>query len=143
MGGDCLNTYTFDSISVGQKASFSTVISSEKMEMFRSISGDCNPLHCDSGYAQEAGHPGVVVYGMLTASFLSTLAGVYLPGKYSLIHSVEVKCAAPVYVNDTLCVSGEVVEKNDTFRYIIVKCRITNQNNQCVMRGKMQIGVRN
>lgn len=136
-----MNTFTIDSICVGEKASFQTTVTQEKMEQFCGISQDHNPLHCDDVYARECGHPGVVAYGMLTASFLSTLAGVYLPGKYSLIQTVEIKCVAPVYVNDELTISGEVVEKNDVFRFITVKYRITNQDGKCVMRGKMQVGV--
>lgn len=136
-----MNTFTIDSICVGEKASFQATVTQEKMEQFCGISQDHNPLHCDDAYARECGHPGVVAYGMLTASFLSTLAGVYLPGKYSLIQTVEIKCVAPVYVNDELTISGEVVEKNDVFRFITVKYRITNQDGKCVMRGKMQVGV--
>ena len=136
-----MNTYTIESICVGQKASFQATVTKEKMEQFCSISQDNNPLHCDADYARECGHPGVVAYGMLTASFLSTLAGIYLPGKYSLIQTVEIKCTAPVYVNDELTISGEVVEKNEVFRVITVKYRITNQDGKCVMRGKMQVGV--
>ena len=136
-----MNTYTIDSICVGEKASFQATVTQEKMEQFRSISQDNNPLHCDSDYARECGHPGVVAYGMLTASFLSTLAGVYLPGKHSLIQTVEIKCTAPVHVNDELTISGEVVEKNEMFSFIVVKYRIYNQYGKCVMRGKMQVGV--
>ena len=136
-----MNTFTIDSICVGQKASFQAAVTREKMERFRSISQDNNPLHCDAEYAREMGHPDVVVYGMLTGSFLSTLAGVYLPGKYSLIQTVEMKCTAPVYVDDVLTVAGEVAEVNETFRFIVVKYRITNQDGKCVMRGKMQVGV--
>ncbi|MBQ9091319.1 MAG: hypothetical protein IJY52_03500, partial [Anaerotignum sp.] len=49
---------------------------------FLAITGDINPLHNDQEFAQKQGHPDKVAFGMLTASFLSTLAGVYLPGRY-------------------------------------------------------------
>lgn len=78
---------------------------------------------------------------MLTASFLSTLAGVYLPGENSLIHSVETKFVKPVFVGDTLLVSGEVAEKNEHFPVIKLKVVITNQKKEKVLRGSMQIGV--
>ena len=82
-----------------------------------------------------------MAFGMLTASFLSTLAGVYLPGKNSLIHEVEVKFAKPVYPGDTLKVTGNVSEKNDTFRLFWMKVTITNQKGEKVLRGKMRVGV--
>ena len=79
---------------------------------------------------------------MLTAAYLSTLAGVYLPGEHSLIHSVELKLERPVYAGDVLAVEGEVVEKNDTFQFIIVKALIRNQEGKKVLKAKLQIGCR-
>ena len=78
---------------------------------------------------------------MLTASFISTLAGVYIPGENSLIHSVEVKFVKPVYVGDKLTIIGTVIDKNDLFSCITLKITILNQKNEKVLRGKMQIGV--
>lgn len=136
-----MNNYTFDEIELGQKESFSAVITEEMMKSFLSITGDTNPLHNDAEYAKTEGFGERVVYGMLTASFLSTLAGVWLPGKYSLIHTVETEFAKPVHIGDTLTIEGEVTEKNDTFRYIKLKVSIRNQNGTRVCRGKMRIGL--
>ena len=52
------------------------------MDQFLAITGDCSPIHVDADYAKDRGYPGCVVYGMLGASFFSTLAGVYLPGEH-------------------------------------------------------------
>ena len=92
-------------------------------------------------YAAGRGYPGRVVYGMLGASFFSTLAGVYLPGEHCLLHSVEAKFAKPVFVGDTLTVTGKVTEVNDTFGEITVKAVIENQNGQKVTRGLIKAGV--
>ncbi len=72
---------------------------------------------------------------------MSTMAGVYLPGEHSLIQSVEAKFAIPVYPGDKITVSGEVTEKNDTYRIIYLKVTMRNQKGEKVCRGKMQIGV--
>ena len=77
----------------------------------------------------------------LTSSFLSTLAGVYLPGKYSLIRSVNVKFPKPVMIGDELTVTGEVTEMNDEFRFFTLKISIRDQHGDKVCRGKMEIGV--
>lgn len=137
-----MNQYILNDIAVGMQESFRVVITGEMMEHFCTITGDCNPLHTNETYARECGYKGTVVYGLLTGSFLSTLAGVYLPGEKSLIQSVEMKCTSPVYINDELLITGTVTEINDTFSFIVVKYRITNQDGLCIMRGKMQIGVR-
>ena len=136
-----MNEYTYEEIAIGQKESFSVTVTEEMMNSFRDITGDINPLHNDKDYAISKGHPDRVVYGMLTGSMLSTLAGVYLPGKRSLIQEVKLKFAKPVYIGDTLTVEGVVEEKHDSYRLIIVKVAIRNQNGDKVCRAKMQIGV--
>ena len=78
---------------------------------------------------------------MLEASFYSTMAGVFLPGENSLIHSIEVLFKKPVYIGDTLTVKGRIAEKNDTFRFIKVKCEIIRNGTEKCSRAVMQIGV--
>ena len=136
-----MNNYTYEQIEIGQKESFSVVITQKMLDDFKAITGDVNPLHNDEAYAQSKGHPSVVAYGMLTASFLSTLAGVYMPGEKSLIHEVNIKMERPVYVGDELTIEGTVKEKNDTFSFIVVKVLIRNQKGEKVLKAQMQIGV--
>lgn len=136
---DCMNEYTYEQIDAGHREAFEVTVTEEMMEHFLQITGDVNPLHTDGGYARTRQYADRVVYGMLTSSFYSTLAGVYLPGKYSLIHSVESKFLRPVYVGDTLTVSGVVKEKEDACRMLIVKLLITDQRGEKVSKGTMQI----
>lgn len=136
-----MNTYTFDEISIGQKESFSVKITEAERDKFREITGDVNPLHNDPEYAKSMGHDRCVAFGMLSAAYLSTLAGVYLPGKNSLIQKTEVNFRKPVYVGDELTITGEVTDKSDTFKLIEVKVEIKNQDNVKVVKGKMEIAV--
>lgn len=137
-----MNEYFYEDLEVGKKESFSVTVTEKMLDSFRDITKDENPLHCDEGFARKEGYGGRVAYGMLTASFLSTLAGVYLPGRYSLIQSVEIKFAKPVYIGDVLTVTGEVTETNDTYGLIFVKVSVTGADGKKVCRGKMQIGVK-
>lgn len=136
-----MNEYTYDEITIGQEESFQVTVSEEMMEQFLQITGDVNPLHRDAAYAATRQYVDKVVYGMLTASFFSTLAGVYLPGRYSLIHSVETKFLRPVYVGDVLTVSGTVKEKEDAYRMLILNLLIKNRKGEKVVKGTMQIKV--
>lgn len=136
-----MNTYTYDEINIGKKESFTVTVSEEDRDRFREITGDINPLHNDLEYAKGMGHDKCVAYGMLTAAYLSTLAGVYLPGKNSLIQKTEVSFRKPVYVGDTLTVSGEVTDKNDTFKLLELKVEIKNQDGVKVVKGKMEVSV--
>ncbi len=136
-----MNDYAYEEIEIGHKESFTCTVTQEMMSAFKTVTGDINPLHNDEEYAKEQGHSGRVVYGMLTGSLLSTLAGVYLPGRRSLIHEVKLKFAKPVYIGDTLTVEGVVEEKNDTYSLLMLKATIRNQNGDKVCRAKMQVGV--
>ncbi len=136
-----MNEYRYEDIHIGMTESFSVRVTEEMMDSFRGITGDINPLHNDEAYAHEQGYDARVVYGMLTSSFLSTLAGVYLPGRRSLIRSVECKFPAPVLAGDELTITGEVTDMNDDYRFITLKVSIRNQQGVKVCRGKMEIGV--
>ena len=136
-----IKEYTYEELAVGHRESFQVTVTEQMMQQFLQITGDSNPLHQDKVYAQGRQYADKVVYGMLTASFFSTLAGVYLPGKYSLIHSVESKFLRPVYVGDELMVSGTVREKEDAYRMLLLNLLITNQKGEKVTKGTMQIKV--
>ena len=138
-----MNKYSYDEISSGQSESFKVKVTEEMLDSFGRITNDTNPLHTSEKYALERGYSGRVCYGMLTASFLSTLAGVYLPGEKSLIHSVKVNFMKPVIVGEVLTVKGTVQAKDDNFHIITLKTDIYNDNNEKVLRGVMTIGVRN
>ncbi len=135
-----MNSYIYEDITIGMSESFDVTITEEMMDMFKCITGDINPLHNDPEYAKKNNFPDRVVYGLLTSSFLSTLAGVYLPGEKSLIYETEIKLKKPVYVGNKLTVSGKVTEKNDIFKTFSMSVEIRNENNEKVLRGSMRIG---
>ncbi len=136
-----MNSYTLKDLSVGLTECFTVTVTDDMMKKFFEITGDCSPIHIDGSYAAGRGYPGVVVYGMLGASFFSTLAGVYLPGEHCLLHSVEAKFAKPVFVGDVLTVSGTVSEINDNFGEITIKASVTNSDGKKVTRGIIKAGV--
>ena len=136
-----MNHYTLSELAVGQSESFTVTVTQEMMEDFYRLTGDDRPIHRSEEYAAGRGYPGRVVYGMLGASFFSTLAGVYLPGEHCLLHGVEAKFARPVFIGDTLTVKGTVTEVNDTFKEITVKAEIFNQEGKKVTRGLYRAGL--
>ena len=136
-----MNEYRFEDIYVGMEEAFRVTITEEMMSHFTEITGDINPLHNDEDFAKAMHHPSRVVYGMLTASFISTLGGVYLPGKYCLIQGVEVKFAKPVYIGDVLLVSGKVTELHESVGQLTIKVTIKNQDGTTVCKGKLKAGV--
>lgn len=138
-----MNEYTYDDILIGMTESFSKRITPEMEDAFRAITGDENPLHKDDVYAVQVSRGKFerhVAFGMLTASLYSTVAGMYLPGKYSLIHSLEnVDFKKPVFAGDELFVTATVKDKQDDLHLIILDVVIRNQNNKVVSKASMKV----
>ncbi|MBQ6560009.1 MAG: MaoC family dehydratase [Erysipelotrichaceae bacterium] len=135
-----MNNYRFEDLYEGLSVSFEETVTEEKMDAFRQISGDVNPLHMQKEFAQSQGYKDKVVYGMLTSSLLSRLVGVHLPGKYCLLQGMELKYLNPVYAGDTLTVKGTVYELHPSVKMAVIKALITNQDGVKVVRGKINVG---
>lgn len=135
-----MNIYRFEDIELGLTESFNVTITADMMDAFKNITGDVNPLHCDKAFSKQEGFKDRVVYGLLTSSFFSTLAGVYLPGEKSLIHEIQFKYKKPVFIGDELTISGTVSEIDDKFKVFTMKVSVINQDNEKVIRGSMRIG---
>ena len=136
-----MNHYTLAELAPGMTEQFTVTVTAAMMDAFCALTGDCSPIHMSEEYASGRGYPGRVVYGMLGASFFSTLAGVWLPGEHCLLHSVEAKFAKPIFIGDTLTVAGRVGEVNESFGEATIKAVITNQQGKKVTRGLIRAGV--
>ena len=136
-----MNTYTIDTITTGTTATFTRTVDASFFDNFLAVSGDDNPLHTDEAYAKAQGFQGRVLYGMCTAALYSTLAGVYLPGKYCLLERVDSKFVRPVFAGDVLTVTGTVTEVDTRFKRIEIKADIRNGNGEKVSRAHLTCGI--
>lgn len=136
-----MNKYKVDELKIGMSESFNIKITADMMDLFLKLSGDVNIIHNDKEYAKSRGFKDKVVYGMLVSSFYSTLVGVYLPGKYSLFHGIEIVFSKPVFVGDELEIYGEIIYINEAYKQIEIKSYITNQNKQKVSKAKLKVGI--
>ena len=136
-----MNKYTISDLAAGLKESFEVTIDESIMDKFLDISNDTNPLHIDSQYAVSKGFRAKVVYGLLTSSYYSTLVGVHIPGKYCILQGIDIQFSRPVYIGDTLRVSGEVVYINNAYKQIEIKAFITNQESLKVSKATIKVGL--
>lgn len=136
-----MNEYRYADIEIRHEESFFVSVSQDMLDKFKDITGDINLLHNDADFA-IGGYEGKVVYGFLVSSFYSSLAGVYLPGKWSLIYDVQIGMNAPVFIGDKLRVSGIVIEKDDAYKMLTLKLLINNQKGKKVSKGIMRVMVR-
>ena len=137
-----MNEFSFQELYYGQSESFRVTVTKELEDSFRMMTGDVNPLHLNDDFAQEVGNGKFrshVTFGMLTASFYSTLIGVYLPGKYSLIHSLDIKFQKPVFMGDELTVMGEVTGLQEELKLIQIRATIKNQMSHKVSQADIKV----
>tara|TARA_B110000014_G_scaffold30829_1_gene19324 strand:+ start:1300 stop:1725 length:426 start_codon:yes stop_codon:yes gene_type:complete len=119
-------------IEIGQKQSFEVVITESMVDDFAKLSGDNNPLHMDENYAKSNNFRGRVCHGMLLASFFSRLAGMYIPGKNALYFSQSLKFLHPCFVNDTIEIHGEVIDKSLATKIVTLKTTISKDKRKIV-----------
>jgi 3-hydroxybutyryl-CoA dehydratase len=136
-----MNEYRWSDLKLGLKAQFEVAISETAMQGFAEISGDVNPLHLDEDFARQSGFRGRVAFGLLASSFYSRLVGVYLPGKWALLHGIDVEMKAPAFVGDRLRVMGEITHLSDPFRRVEIKAAIVNGEGKTISKAKIRAGV--
>ena len=134
--------HSFDELILGQKASFSKKIDEKLVNDFAQLSGDFNPLHVDTEYADTTKFGKRVCHGMLLASFFSQLVGMYLPGKNSLYFSQTLNFRNPCFIDDHVIIEGEIIEKKSSMKLITLKTTIHNKTGKCLIDGIAKVIVR-
>lgn len=136
------NQYKFDEIKIGFEYKFTEKITKSSLVSFANLSGDYSPLHMDEDYAKSTKFKKRVCHGMLLASFFSKLVGMYIPGKNALYFSQTLNFQNPCFVDDTVTVQGQVIDKSDSTRIITLKTSIYNQTGSCLVDGIAKVMIR-
>jgi len=127
---------TIDKISIGQSASFAKTISESDVYLFAGITGDLNPAHVNEEIASQGMFKGRIAHGMLGASLISTVLGMYLPGAGTIYLKQDLKFTAPVYFGDTITATCTVKEKIEDKNRIVLECVVINQKGEKVITGE-------
>jgi acyl dehydratase len=131
---------SFSEVKEGDAVKFKHCFDEKDLAHFTKMSGDINPLHFDDNYAKEIGFEQKLVFGLLSASLVSRLVGVDIPGMYSLIREVKISFPRPLYPNQEVEVSGSIesVDRRNNILSIKYDGRRT-EDQQKVFRGKVQV----
>lgn len=127
-------------IPVGEKFEIPFTVDQAVYGGFVSTFKDKNPLHTVKDFAQARGFKSEVMHGNILNGFLSFFIGECLPMKNVIIHSEEIKYSKPVYLNDTVTLKAELIEKYDSVKTYIFGYSFENQDGIRVAKGKIQIG---
>ena len=137
-----VSEYTFDDIEIGFSKKFQVIITESLVKQFASVSGDYSPIHMDEQYAKSTTFKKRVVHGMLLASFLSRVDGMYLPGKHALYFSQNVEFRNPCFIGDTVTIFSKVLDKSKSTKILKIESKITNQENKLLLYGLGRVIVR-
>jgi len=137
-----LSELNFDQIDIGYSKEFKITITKSMVDEFAKISGDFNPLHTDEKYAESTKFGKRLVHGMLLASFLSQMVGMYLPGKNALYSSQTLEFHNPCFVGNEISVISKVIDKSQSTKIIKIESKISNEENKLLLYGMGRIVVR-
>lgn len=126
---------TIAQLSIGDNASFQKTISETDVYLFAGITGDINPAHLNEMEAQKTIFKGRIAHGMLTASLISAVLGVQLPGPGTIYLGQDLKFLAPVRFGDTIRAEVEVIEIILEKNIVKLNTVCLNQNDVVVVKG--------
>lgn len=126
---------------VGQRECLSRTITAEDVAAFARLSGDYNALHLDDEFAARTEFAQRVVHGFLSASLLSTLVGMKVPGRGALYLSQQVDFTRPVYIGDTVEACATIEKIDIDTRIISLRTQITRAPHDVVLRGEAKVKV--
>jgi 3-hydroxybutyryl-CoA dehydratase len=135
-----MNEYTWLDIRVGLSHTFTSSFTEEMVREFVHLSGDINPLHVDAEYAGAAGYPSPVLFGLMTSSLYSRLAGVYLPGKYALLQGIDIDFSGPCFVGEELTVTGQIAYLTEAYHRFEIKASIRKADRNLVSKATIRVG---
>jgi acyl dehydratase len=117
-------------------------VTDEHIEAFARLSGDRNPVHFDDAFARRIGFEGHIAHGAVTASLLSAVLGMDLPGPGSVFLEQRVRFLKPVRPGDTIVASLEVTRVREDKPIVTLGATVTNAEGVRVAEGELVVLLR-
>jgi 3-hydroxybutyryl-CoA dehydratase len=121
------------SATVGARSSFTRTLTEADVALFIGVTWDVNPLHTDDRYVRALPFKRRIVPGLLTASLLTHLGGLWA----FLAQEMQLKFLAPVYIGETITAEAKVVEADETRHWVRLECRCINGDGVEVLRAEI------
>jgi 3-hydroxybutyryl-CoA dehydratase len=122
MQNSLFQTLYFEDLAVGMRATIRKTVENEDVIHFAELSGDHNPIHLSEHFARKTRFGGRIVHGLYTASLISGVIGMRLPGPGAVYISQTLNFRGPVKIGDVVDVSVEVVELTEKNRRVRLHC---------------------
>jgi acyl dehydratase len=132
-----MTTVTWDDIDVGAEGPTfeDKPLTVTDFVRYQGASGDMNPIHHDTGFAQKAGFPQPFAVGMLQAGVLSTWATDWLGA--ANVRRFKVQWREQAWPGDVLTYSGAVTAKREEAgqHLVDVEMTVTRQTGGTHLKG--------
>jgi 3-hydroxybutyryl-CoA dehydratase len=114
--------YYFEDLEPGMEASLARTVSEADIVAFSEVTGDKNPVHLDARYAAGTMFKERIAHGMLTASYISAVFGMEMPGPGVIYISQTLNFRAPVKIGDRVIAKVRVMELYPAKRRVRFEC---------------------
>jgi len=94
---------------VGEKVAFTRTLTEADAALFIGVTWDLNPYHTDDRYTAQTRFGRRIVPGLLTASLLTHLGGLWA----FLATEMTFEFLGPVYIGDTVTAEAEIAEVSE------------------------------
>ena len=101
-----------EDLKVGMSALIARTVTDADIVLFAGISGDTNPLHMSTEFANGTRFEGRIVHGMLTSALISAVIGTKLPGPGCIYMSQNQRFLAPVRAGDSVIARVTITDIN-------------------------------
>ena len=131
----------FEDIQFGMQASLETSVTDGDIQSFAVITGDRNPVHLDADYASTTPFQRRISHGMLTASYISAVFGMRLPGPGAIYVTQTLNFRRPVWIDDRITTTVTVAELLPERRRVRFECLCRNAEGKVVLEGEAMLMV--
>jgi 3-hydroxybutyryl-CoA dehydratase len=135
-----LKLLSFEDLHVGMREVFMKTVMDNDVVGFARISGDENPIHLCETYAARTKFGERIAHGLYTASLISAILGMRLPGPGAVYRSQTLNFHAPVKIGDVVTVAVEVLELIPDGRKVRLHCEAT-VDGRIVLDGEALVSV--
>ncbi|MEM9426724.1 MAG: bifunctional enoyl-CoA hydratase/phosphate acetyltransferase [Pseudomonadota bacterium] len=129
----------FDEIAVGDFAELVRTLTAKDIDAFAVVSGDVNPAHVDTEFAEGDIFHKVIAHGMWGGALISNVLGTQLPGPGTIYLEQSLKFLKPVGIGDTVTVRVTVAEKHAEKKRLTLECTCTNGDGKLVIVGQAHV----
>lgn len=124
---------TLRAAQLGEKAAFTRTLTEADAALFIGVTWDVNPYHTDDSYVAQTQFGRRIVPGLLTASLLTHLGGLWA----FLATEMSFEFVGPVYVGETVTATAEVVEVSER-GWVRLAGRVSSADGREVLRATIR-----